>query len=131
MRTTKREDYAIVLMSALAKSEGYISLRKVADNYHLPYAFLKQIANDLLTAGLLESKGGVTGGYRLSRLPQEISWKDIVFAVDGEPKFAACVSRETHTCPAISKCPSARAWKALQSSIMEAMSEIKLSRFIE
>jgi len=130
MKTSKREDYAIVLMTALASVEGYISLRSIAEKYQLPYPFMKQIANDLVNAELLETKGGVAGGYKLSKSADEISWRDVMVAVGGEPQFVECLKRGK-LCPVHHQCPAKVAWKDLHGAILESLDEIKLSKFLK
>lgn len=131
MKTTKKEDYAVLLMTALAKQSEYVSLKKVAESYSLPYPFMKQIANSLVKADLLETKGGVTGGYKLARSADEISWKDILIAVEGTPKFTDCVKGKGSKCPMLGKCPAAHAWRELQTVILDSLEEVKLSKFVK
>jgi Rrf2 family iron-sulfur cluster assembly transcriptional regulator len=130
MKTTKREDYAIVLMSALARTNEYVSLKLISDQYHLPYPFMKQISNDLVNAKLVETKGGSAGGYKLARSADQISWKEIMISVSGEPEFAECASGKGHICPVIDKCPSANAWRKVHSVILNTLDNVKLSDFV-
>jgi len=130
MKTSKKEDYAIVLMSALAKNYNeYISLKSVSDKYKLPYPFMKQISNDLVNSNLLKTKGGAFGGYKLAKSPKDISWREILVAVSGEPQFAKCVGNK-EICPVLSKCPAASAWSEVQCVILQALDNVKLSDFL-
>lgn len=131
MKTSKKEDYAIVLMTALAKTDEYTSLKSIADQYLLPYPFMKQIANDLVNAGLVVTKGGSVGGYKLSRKPKQINWKEIMVAVSGEPEFAECIGGKKADCPVFNKCPAAKAWKKVHNVIMDTLEDVKLSDFVK
>lgn len=130
MKTSKREDYAIVLMTALAKEKEYISLKTLSGKYHLPYAFMKQISNDLVSAELLTTKGGSAGGYKLAREPKDINWKEIMVAVSGEPDFAQCVG-DKGSCPISDKCPAASAWNEVHDVILKSLEKVKLSDFVK
>lgn len=117
-------------MTALVKESDFVSLKSIAVNYNLPYPFTKQIANDLVKADLLVTKGGATGGYKLARPADKISWKDVMIAVEGEPKFVKCLEKSAEKCPMLGGCPTAMAWKELYSVILDSLDSVKLSRFI-
>lgn len=130
MKTSKREDYAIVLMAALAREREFVPLKSIAGKFDLPYPFMKQIANTLVRANLLKAKGGATGGYKLAKPANKVSWRDIMVAVSGEPKFVECLRKREERCPVLDQCPSAVAWKHFHKVIMESLDKIKLSRFV-
>ena len=48
----------------------------------VPKKFLKQIIQDLLRCGLIKSKRGACGGYTLARSPGEISFYDVIEAIE-------------------------------------------------
>ncbi len=83
MKIAKREDFALIFMSALAKSypKHYVSLSWVAKKENLSPLFLKHIAKELLDKGLIESKEGISGGYRLKKDPKDIPISAIVNAI--------------------------------------------------
>ena len=80
-----RADYAVRAMLTLAAEEGEtpVSVDRLAGEQDLPRKFLEAIVADMRRAGLVTSRRGAAGGYRLSRSAQEISVGDIVRAVDG------------------------------------------------
>jgi len=82
---TKKTDYGLELMIALARNYGSrpVSLRRVAKENQLPYAFLAQVAIPLKEAGLIEAKEGVAGGFYLGYAPGEISLKDVIEVLQG------------------------------------------------
>ena len=59
--------------------EGFISLIDISKRKEVSKKFLEQIVPLYKNAGLLVGKGGNQGGYRLAKLPHEISLKDILF----------------------------------------------------
>jgi Rrf2 family transcriptional regulator, cysteine metabolism repressor len=91
LKLTKKADYALVLVTQLAKQTGYISIRDVADTANMPYKFLSQIATDLKKAGIVKSKEGIGGGYRLARPPRSITLSHIITAVDGPIAPVTCM----------------------------------------
>lgn len=83
MKITKREDISLIFLGELAKkySPLFIPLSVIARETKLSEFFLRQIASKLVTAKLIESKEGVSGGYRLSRDPKQISVASVLTTI--------------------------------------------------
>ena len=86
MQISKKADYALRAMAILATLPPDKSMQawELADSGDIPTKFLEQILLTLRRAGLLFSKRGVGGGYRLNRESRLISVADVIEAVDGE-----------------------------------------------
>jgi Rrf2 family protein len=65
----------------------------VAADQQIPVRFLRQVMGDLVRAGLADATLGRTGGYRLARLPTQISLLEVIEAVEGDRRRRACVLR--------------------------------------
>ncbi|MFC3127211.1 RrF2 family transcriptional regulator [Pseudoroseomonas globiformis] len=64
--------------------------RDLADMQGVSPAFMKKILPQLEKAGILEASGGIRGGYRLARPPEQISVLEVVDAVEGPKPLFAC-----------------------------------------
>jgi len=86
MKFSKRCEYGIRAAVRLARSygQGYIQSREIALSEDLPAKFLESILLALRSGGILESKVGAGGGYRLSRPPQEIRVRELLDTLIGE-----------------------------------------------
>ncbi len=86
MQISKKADYALRAMAMLAAipPERSLQAQALADTGRIPIKFLEQILLALKKAGLLQSKRGVGGGYRLERASRLISVAEVIEAVDGE-----------------------------------------------
>ncbi len=95
MELTKRADYAVRAMLALARApEGQLlSVRRIAEEMSIPVRFLPQVMGDLTAAGLVRAETGRAGGYSLSRSAGDVSLLDIVEAVEGDSRRRTCVLR--------------------------------------
>jgi Rrf2 family protein len=95
LELTKRGDYAVRAMLALARGSGngLLSARRIADAMSIPVRFLPQVLADLQRAGLVEAAPGRSGGYRLTRDPDLISLLDVIEAVEGDTRRRDCVLR--------------------------------------
>lgn len=86
MQISKKTDYALRAMAILAAlpPDRTLQAQELADAGRIPIKFLEQILLILKRSGLLRSKRGVGGGYRLGRESRLITVAGIVEAVDGE-----------------------------------------------
>lgn len=64
----------------------------VADANNIPKKFLDAILGDLRNAGLVMSRKGKGGGYRLAKTPDQITVGAIVRVLDGPLAPIACAS---------------------------------------
>jgi len=99
---SQRAKYALKAMIALASDRGLqpLSVTDIAKRANVPRAFLEQILSDLKRRNLLVSTRGARCGFRLARLPQDISFADIIRHIDGPLALAPCASRTAYRpCP--------------------------------
>src|SRR5439155_1035120 len=75
VRISAKGEYAIKAMLdlALQRERGLIPIQEIADRQKIPQRYLEQVLLSLKRAGLLTSKRGSTGGYHLTRDPEEIT----------------------------------------------------------
>ena len=85
VRISAKTDYAVRAATELAASETgvWVKTETVADRQGIPLPFLLNILAELRTAGLVQSRRGAEGGYRLALPPDEIAIADVIRAVDG------------------------------------------------
>lgn len=85
VRISAKTDYAIRAALELAASpEGaWIKTETVAERQGIPLPFLLNILAELRTAGLVQSRRGAEGGYRLAQPAAEIKIADVIRAIDG------------------------------------------------
>jgi Rrf2 family protein len=95
MELTKRGDYAVRAMLALARAPGdrLTSVRLIAEEMSIPVRFLPHVMGDLAAAGLVEATTGRAGGYRLARPAAAIALLDVIEAVEGDSRRRTCVLR--------------------------------------
>ena len=85
MRLSKRTEYGLRAIVALARlsPRQFVQSRDLARQEGLPNKFLESILLALRRAGLLESKVGSGGGYRLSRPPDQIIVGELIRRLEG------------------------------------------------
>jgi Rrf2 family protein len=131
MKVNRKEDYAVVLMTVLAKenTKGFVSLQELGKKYKLPLPFLRQIARDLKRKKLIESKEGKNGGYRLLRRSSQISIHEIMEAVAGTMHLTRCTADIT-PCPLEPICPSRDPFKSVHGLVLNIFKKTSLAQFM-
>ena len=86
MQISKKADYALRAVTILGSlpPDKTMQAQEMAALGRIPIKFLEQILLILKKAGLLRSKRGVGGGYRLARATRLITVGEVIEAVDGE-----------------------------------------------
>lgn len=104
---------------ALARLEPhtYVQSKDLAKQEQIPPKFLEAIMLTLRRAGLLDSKVGAGGGYRLSRALREISVGEVIRRLEG--RLAT-----KNTSPKTEASPGAIAVRLLADKLTSATDEV-------
>ena len=120
---SQKAKYALKAMIRLARSDDGrpVLIATLAKDERLPKKFLERILLDLKTGGLLESRKGKGGGYRLARAPKKISLGEIIRLMDGPLAPVSCVSkmayRRCRDCASETECCVRPIMKKVRDSI--------------
>ncbi|WP_320782762.1 Rrf2 family transcriptional regulator [Streptomyces sp. CRN 30] len=128
MRVSARADYAVRAMLELAVRQhgGPVKAETVALAQDIPHKFLEGILGDLRRGGLVESRRGGSGGYRLARPADAITVADVVRAVDGPivSVRGERPNRLTYTGPAAPLLPL---WVAVRAGVRRVLEGVTLA----
>ncbi|MBZ5502536.1 MAG: Rrf2 family transcriptional regulator [Acidobacteriia bacterium] len=114
-------EYAIRAMTHLADSpEGVARAQEIAEAEDIPLPILSKVLQDLARDGLLKSRRGPGGGFRLARGPEHISLRDVVAAIDGTEDFYRCVAGLAG-CSEEAPCPLHDMWKHFRENLMVSL----------
>jgi Rrf2 family protein len=93
MQITRQADYAMRAVAYLANLEPQerAATSQIAEEQQIPPSFLAKIVSQLSVAGLLQTSRGARGGVSLARSPEEISFLEVVEAIDGPILLNECV----------------------------------------
>lgn len=79
--------------------ERYLATKSLAEFHGVPKEYLSKALQSLSQASLVESTLGPTGGYRLAKPPDQITFLDIVEAVEGKQSTFNCTEiRKNNPC---------------------------------
>lgn len=128
MKITARTEYGIRAMYALAKAAGSgpLSMRAIASDQQIPENFLEQLLSQLKRAGLVRATRGPSGGYELSKGPAEVSFSDIVSALEGPVALCDCID-DTASCDRLKGCPVHPVWARISAGLNELLERSTLA----
>ncbi len=127
LRITRQSDYAIALTSAMSRNADRVwSSAELARITGLPYPMVAKILKILHGSGILATKRGVKGGYRLAREPSSISVAEIIESVEGPIALTDCV-RGRGLCDYEKECVSRSSWAIVNRKIYEVLSSISIA----
>lgn len=132
MKLSVRGEYALRALVVLggSRSGEVISIQTIAARQNIPRKFLEQILNDLKAAGILESRRGVAGGYRLALPPAEISLARVIRHIEGALAPVGCVSEKFYekcTCPDESRCALRSVMKEVRDAIAVILEKVTVA----
>ncbi|HEV2573869.1 MAG TPA: Rrf2 family transcriptional regulator [Beijerinckiaceae bacterium] len=92
MQLRNQVEWALHCCSVLAglPAGRYLSTKALAELHGVPKEYLSKALQGLSQAGLVESTLGPSGGYRLAKTPAQITFLDIVEAVEGKASSFVC-----------------------------------------
>jgi Rrf2 family protein len=138
VKLSVRGEYALRALLVLGRDyiedDSVVSIQAISKQQNIPKRFLEQILNDLKSAGIVESKRGVAGGYRLRKAPQRISLADIIRHIEGPLAPVSCVSEKFYekcSCPDESRCAIRNVMKEVRQAIVTLMENTTLADLAE
>jgi Rrf2 family transcriptional regulator, cysteine metabolism repressor len=137
MKLSKKSEYGLRALHELTIAHGEITLQRheIADRQHIPIEFLEQILLTLKRAGIVASRRGIKGGYRLIKQPREITLGHVIRLLDGPLAPIGCVSKTAYQkcneCPYANKtrCPLQQIMSAVRDAIAGILDHYTLADF--
>ena len=128
MAVVKREtDYALRALARLAAEGGFMSVSALAEAEQVPAVFLRKIMQRLNRAGIVESRQGPFGGYRLAVPAGRLSLRDVLEAAQGPLVMNECFSTP-EICDRTDDCPVRRHLQDLQFLLNERLAAVTVDQ---
>ncbi|SHN24531.1 RrF2 family transcriptional regulator [Gracilibacillus kekensis] len=92
MKYSNATNYALHTMVhlMLQPERSSVGVQELAQMQDLSPTYLSKILTKLTKAGLIESTPGAKGGYKISRTKHNISFLDVIYAVEGDTNLFEC-----------------------------------------
>lgn len=129
MMVSTRGRYALRVMIDLAEhgSGKYIAMRSVAERQEISLKYMEKILRLLVSADLIEGVHGKSGGYRLTRAPQEYPVNEILQLTEGSLAPVACLECGAKECKRSAECRTLPMWAELDRLINGYLEKITLA----
>ena len=136
MKLSLRGEYALRSLVVLGLNYGknVLRIQAISEQQNIPKRFLEQILNDLKSAGIVESRRGMAGGYRLSKPPDQISLATVIRHIEGPLAPVSCVSEKFYSrcsCPDESKCSIRSVMKDVREAIVQILEGVTVAELCE
>jgi Rrf2 family iron-sulfur cluster assembly transcriptional regulator len=97
--------------------------------------FIEQIFQKLKKAGLIKSVRGRSGGYLLTKKPEEISVGDVIRAIEGKDiQLVACLGKNKgaiKVCERFGNCAASTVWEEASKRLMDYFNTVTIKQICE
>ncbi|MDR1404702.1 MAG: RrF2 family transcriptional regulator [Candidatus Methanoplasma sp.] len=114
---------------SLNGSEDNVKLKDIAERQEISIKYLEQIMSALNKAGFVRSERGPSGGYRLSRPPEEYTVGMIIKLVEGDTSPVSCLADDG--CKRSDTCISMILWKKLDDAVNSVLDGTTLADMMD
>jgi Rrf2 family protein len=128
LRISRKIDYGLRAMIYLASvpPDAIVPFREIARQMAVPEDFLAKILKTLVDAGQVRSIRGPHGGYSLARSASEVSFLDVIEAVEGPVALNLCLDGED-ACGHSTCCTMTAVWKLGQERMLDVYRQARLA----
>jgi Rrf2 family protein len=132
MKLSVRGEYALRALIVLGQNpdDSVVPIQTISTAQNIPKRFLEQILNDLKSAGIVESKRGITGGYRLKMPADRITLAEVIRHIEGPLAPVSCVSErfyEKCSCPDEEKCGIRSIMQDVRAAIVQILEKVTVA----
>ena len=127
MQISMAGKYAIRAMMYLASlpNNNIIQIGDLSGKWEIPEKYLRKIIPQLAKAGIINTRRGMGGGIVMARPSKEISFLDVVEAVEGKVFLNKCLM-SPDLCERSPWCSANRVWHEAQESMKKVLANKNL-----
>ncbi len=127
MRLSSKSQYGLKACYILALNypKQCVSASALERQIAVSGKYIEKIMRMLSGKGIVTAERGVTGGYKLTRAPEEITIGDIARALEDNMEIVDCIS---FCCP---KCATGEVWRKLYNGINAVLDSMTLETMVE
>ena len=133
MKISTKGRYALRMMLDIAQnqSDGFVTLKDIAERQAISKKYLEQIALQLSQANMLRAVRGHQGGYRLLRHPADYTVLEVLRIAEGSLVPVACLEQQPNLCVRSEFCLTLPLWKGLGHVIENYLNAITLQDLLD
>lgn len=127
MNFNKTTEYAFRILSYMAMDESRLySVDEIFDKLQIPYRYLRKLMTNLTKSELIISIQGKSGGYKISRKPEDISLLDVITIVDPAYLTGTCFFG-FENCALQTACTMHDQWSDVRTNISNILANTTLA----
>jgi Rrf2 family protein len=111
--------------------DGPVALREISERQKITPKYMESIMALLLRDGLVQSIRGKSGGYKLTKKPDEYKLYEILNTAEGGLAPVHCLALDENDCPIRQSCLTIPVWEGLHKVIEDYLSGISLKALID
>ena len=132
MQVTKEGDYALRAVIYLASATGRTaSANEISAAQKIPPKFLARIMPKLVRQGLISSTPGSKGGYKLAREASQLSFLQVLEAIEGPLRLNVCLEADYGDCEHETLCSMKSVWSEAQERLAHYFAAITFDQLTE
>lgn len=134
MFVSTRGRYALQVMLDLAiqnADDGYTPMKDVAERQGISLKYLEKILPVLVKNDLITGVHGKSGGYKLTRTPEEYPIGEILRLTEGDLAPVTCLEYGKEPCENASCCQTYPMWHKLNGMINEYLDSVTVADLLE
>ncbi len=130
MNFSTKSRYGLRAVAQIAIAQEPLSLQIIAQEQDISLSYLEQLAAKLKKAGILESKRGKYGGYKLARDAHQITIGEILRALEDDMFPIECLAAKQQ-CGKEADCLTNRAFRKIYEGIKEVIDNTTLQDLLQ
>ena len=130
MQISRKSDYALRAMIYVAawEDDKICSINEISEAEQVPREYLAKILKELSLQGFLHSYKGINGGYRLARPRKDVTFLNIIEAMQGKVAINQCIRHSDRGgCSRELGCAMHDFWQTEQEKVTKALASIGLA----
>ncbi len=122
-------EYAVRVVVRLAKLESgtWAQANDLATDVDVPANYLSKLLHQLAAAGVLESRRGRGGGFRLARNAESLTVAEVVAPFDPPTRYRECLLGGSR-CNAATACEAHEHWKPIADRVLAFLTETTVAQ---
>lgn len=132
IKLSKMTDYAVVILAELAHGDGILMTASgLSEKTGLPEPTVAKVLKLLARGGMIESSRGINGGYKLIKMPGDISMASVITSLEGPVQLTSCVDGNEECCNHSLNCAMKGKWNPVNAAMQKALEDVSLAQMLE
>ncbi|MGH6670721.1 MAG: RrF2 family transcriptional regulator [Xanthobacteraceae bacterium] len=128
MRLTAFTDFGLrALMRLAAEPDRLFSTGEIASEFVISRNHLAKVIGDLAASGFINTRRGVSGGFRLARAPHTITLGEVVRALEARHALVECFGQDGGACVLTPRCRLRHKLAAAQEAFLRDLDRTTLA----